>query len=237
MEENAKRSAEWRKKNPEAKKAANAARMRVKRAAEKAVKLAQVKPPPTSQLIPSTSKSLAGLLHLCDETPPTLIRKRRPIDFTMADLEAEKSDEDSDGFVANVTPAEKRKMPKRKCTSQNTNNESDDEFEDYIDDLVESAIANEDSDPDPSMIVASILDFIISSVVKPKAGMYKRKFLFGRKSKRAMKSSKYRQFHETDDQYQSRLKKSSALKQDNLKNEERSVRKRRLFRLKQARYV
>ena len=128
-----------------------------------------------------------------------------------------------------------RKQPKRQCKSFFNelceSYSSDSSFDAYVDDLVEASAA--ELEVDPHMIVTPIVNNIINSIFGPKP----RKQNIGRKSKRAVKSSKYRKFHETDDQYQSRLKKSSALKQDNLKNEERSVRKRRLYKLQQTRYV
>ena len=141
------------------------------------------------------------------------------------------SETSNDEIAPTVEPT--RRQPKRQCKSfANKECESfDSSFEAYVDNLVEASAT--ELEVDPRIIVTPIISAIINSVFGPKP----RKQNIGRKSKRAIKSSKYRQFHETDDQYLSRLKKSSALKQDNLKNEERSVRKRRLFRLKQARYV
>ena len=167
----------------------------------------------------------------------TLIRKRKPIDFTMADLEAEESD-DNDEFYANVEIPKMRKLPKRNCTihppsSANDSNEINSSFDDYIDDLVETTIVNINAES--QMVAKSVIMSLITKVIGPRR--FKRKVFVGKKSRRALKSSKYRKFHETDDQYQSRLKKSSALKQDNLKNEGRSVRKRRLYKLQQTRYV
>ena len=155
----------------------------------------------------------------------------------------------------------KRKLPKRNCTIQklsqhncpNVSNEDDDCSNDsdasldaFIDTLVENAteinkpfnvevLETTKVHDDAYTAARFVINSIISEVVGPRK--LKRKVFIGKKSRRALKSSKYRQFHETDDQYQSRLKKSSALKQDNLKNEERSVRKRRLFKLQQTRYV
>ena len=126
-------------------------------------------------------------------------------------------------------------MPKRKCTSQNTNNESDNEIENYIDELVESAIANEDSDPDPTVIVTSILDFIISSVVKPKSGVYKRKFSLGRKTKDPKRFSHFRNVHESQSQYEARLKMSTNLKAKMKKMDEGVHHERKLEILKEKR--
>ena len=146
-----------------------------------------------------------------------------------------KSATDSETSDEEIVPTEKpiRKQPKRQCKSfvNEVSESSDSSFEAFVDDLVEASAA--ELEIDPSMIVTPIINTMINLVFGSKT----RKQNIGRKSKRAMKSSKYRKFHETDDQYQSRLKKSSALKQDNLKNEERSVRKRRLFKLQQTRYV
>ena len=233
------------KEEADAKRVQESAKRKARRHAAKAKKLAlQVQngqPPqvPRQSPIPSTSKGLVGFPHLCDETPPTLVRKRKPIDFTMDDLEAEKSDEDSDGFVASVSPAERRRMPKRKCTSQNTN-ESDDEFDNYVDDLVDSAtknIPNDEIDKNEThQIMRLIVDSMLKSAVKIKS-KGSRKFFVGRKSKRATKSAKYREKEETEVQYGNRLKRSSDLKHQKLKEELSSDRKRRLFRLQQARYV
>ena len=278
MKENAKRSAEWRKKDPDgAKKAANAARMRENRRAEKMAKAQvefqsiQIRPKALgSKNLKSScgSEVSKGLSHkgglpcrndgnsslgsdlnedmsdyeklrlqnieenkrkfqeLFGTSGPSLQNQKRSLSKSATNSET--SDEE-------IAPTEKpvRRQPKRQCKSfVNEVHESfDSSFEAYVDDLVEASAA--ELEVDPSMIVTPIVNTIINSVFGSKT----RKQNIGRKSKRAMKSSKYRQFHETDDQYQSRLKKSSALKQDNLKNEERSVRKRRLFRLKQARYV
>ena len=146
-----------------------------------------------------------------------------------------KSATDSETSDEEIVPTEKpiRKQPKRQCKSfvNEVSESSDSSFEAFVDDLVEASAA--ELEIDPSMIVTPIINTMINLVFGSKT----RKQNIGRKSKRAMKSSKYRKFHETDDQYQSRLKKSSALKQDNLKNEERSDRKRRLFKLQQTRYV
>ena len=167
------------------------------------------------------------------------------------------SDED---FEVNIGTIPKRKLPTRNCTIQklsqqkcpNVSDENDGSNDDsyasldaFSDTLVENAI--EINKPFNAEILGTKVHddahaaarFVINSIIVKVIGprKLKRKVFIGKKSRRALKSSKYRKFHETDDQYQSRLKKSSALKQDNLKNEERSVRKRRLFRLKQARYV
>ena len=146
-----------------------------------------------------------------------------------------KSATDSETSDEEIVPTENpiRKQPKRQCKSfvNEVSESSDSSFEAFVDDLVEASAA--ELEVDPHMIVTPIVNNIINSIFGPK----QRKQNIGRKSKRALKSSKYRQFHETDDQYQSRLKKSSVLKQDNLKNEEPSIRKRRLFKLKQTRYV
>ena len=139
------------------------------------------------------------------------------------------SETSNDEIAPTVEPT--RRQPKRQCKSF-ANKEcesSDSSFEAYVDDLVEASTA--ELEVDPNIIVTPIINTIINSVFGPKP----RKQNIGRKSKRALKSAKYRQFNETDNQYQSRLKKSSALKQHNLKNEERSVRKRRLFKLQQTR--
>ena len=155
------------------------------------------------------------------ETLPLIVRKRKPIDFTMADLEAEKSDEDSDGYVAKVSPTKSRKLPKRKCTIQihhddanDSSSDDRDDFEMYLDDLVESTVANVETEQDVTrLVVASVLESLIASVIKPKTGMYKRKFSLGRKSKGAKKSKDYRAT-ETAEQYKKRLEKSAKYNQN-----------------------
>ena len=168
---------------------------------------------------------LFGTSHPHESGPSVQNQKRS---FSKSTSNSESSDEE-------IAPKEKpiRRQPKRQCKSlvNEVCESSDSSFEAYVDDLVEASAA--ELEVDPHMIVTPIVNSIINSIFGPKP----RKQNIGRKSKRALKSSKYRQFHETDDQYQSRLKKSSVLKQDNLKNEEPSIRKRRLFKLKQTRYV
>ena len=115
------------------------------------------------------------------------------------------SESDNDIFE-NVMPSTSRIIPKRTCTLKNTGHlqasilsddseETDVSLEEHINDLVESAVAN----------------------VEPKqyntnAGKYKRKFSLGRKTKVAKKFSKYRKHHESQQQYEARLKKSSLFK-------------------------
>ena len=251
MEENAKRSAEWRKKGTkeeqDAKKAAHAARVKEKRRAKKLAQNSQNQALPEFQRIQTVPKALQvsksqshkGRLPdgISSFGGTELIRKRKPIDFTMDDLETEKSDDNDEEFIADVEMPERRTMPKRNCNNfdecLDSSKEINSSLDDYIDDLVETTIDNLKAES--QMVVKSVITSLITKVIGPRK--IKRKVFVGQKSRRALKSSKYRKFHETDDQYQSRLKKSSALKQDNLKNEERSVRKRRLFKLQQTRYV
>ena len=54
-----------------------------------------------------------------DDKPQTNYSfKRTPIDFTMADLEAE---EEEDEFKANIEPVERKTLPKRKCSEKALN--------------------------------------------------------------------------------------------------------------------
>ena len=139
--------------------------------------------------------------------------KRKMSGSTLANLEAEKSD-DEDEFVANVSRPDTRKLPKRSCTTKNYKplENSDSEFEMYVDNLVESTIANNHANQDSESAVTQILDSLICSIIKPEPMKYKRKFFVGRKSKIAMKFSRYRKTKETQIQYEARLKQSSNLK-------------------------
>ena len=91
-----------------------------------------------------------------ENTHPLVRIKRKPIDFTMADLEAEKSD-DGEEFVGNVSPVTTRKMPKRQCTISKTNDaftsDSDDSIDGHVEEIVESAFANLDKHDDATKIV------------------------------------------------------------------------------------
>ena len=202
-----------------AKRVANAARMKAKRAADKAAKLAkntspQTQPQNIQVRLPRSSDETLSEDSEPERNLAPLIRKRKPINFTMANLEADKSDDESDGFVANVSPVKTRRLPKRKCTAKKVVSDSDDEeFEDFLNNLVETAIADNDLLHHQALsLVPEILDDVISTIFKPKSGIYKRKFSLGRKSKTAKKFSKYRKIHESEVQYEARLKKSSLFK-------------------------
>ena len=116
----------------------------------------------------------------------------------MADLEAEKSDDDNDEeeFIADVQPSTSRKMPKRSCrvsnyasmenSTQAKDFELDDSFDNHIDNLVEAAVNNVNEEP-AQMIVSHVLESLFNAVVAEKSGKRRKKGQpdIGRKSKKA----------------------------------------------------
>ena len=120
-----------------------------------------------------------GLAHLSGGNPTesTLIRKRKPINFTMADLEAEKSDDSGDEFSLDVQPSTSRTVLKRSCTKSNYDltdsdsfNENHDDLESsidsYVDHLVEAHVSKLNDEIESPTFVSPILD--IASNVKPR---------------------------------------------------------------------
>ena len=261
MEENAKRSAEWRKKGTkeeqDAKKAAHAARVKEKRRAKKLAQNSQNQALPEFQRIQTVPKALqvsksqshkGGLPRRNDGTPSSgsddellsdyeklrllNIQERQekfkqqfgtlnpfgggPSQSKKQSLPPVSLESSDDDFISKAKPSSSRIMPKRNCNLKATNTQVDsssDDFDMYLDDLVESAVANvETKQDDARLVVISVLESLIASVIQPKSGVYKRKFSLGRKTKDAKRFSQFRKNHESQSQYEARLKRSSKLK-------------------------
>ena len=65
-----------------------------------------------------TEKEEVSKVQVDDKPQTNYSFKRTPIDFTMADLEAE---EEEDEFKANIEPVERKTLPKRKCSEKALN--------------------------------------------------------------------------------------------------------------------
>ena len=175
-----------------------------------------------------------------NSTENSLVRKRKPIDFTMADLEADKTD-DEDEYLADVQPSTSRKIPKRSCARattyvENNSDSSADEFLEnddiesqdasfnfYIDDLVEMSV-NQIDQNDSLAVILPILDDVvnIATTRKPKSRGKKGQSNIGRKSAKAKNFQKHWDSLSTGQQKE-KLKKKAIWLKNYRENEESEI--------------